>query len=337
MPEVIVRIDCWDDSDAHSIERDIGNEIRELVENLGYTWSEYHDCYIADNEVCYIADEVRHQSECSECDTCGESFLMDDREDEYCSDECIPSSINSYHSERRVIHKCNEEAPWLIGMEVEKEDQDVREDNPEAQEGWILEEDGSLDDDSGFELVSPAYNLSDAETIIRGINSNQDLIDADSSLDCGGHITLSHYGLTGEQTLEKMRSLVPLLMSLYPYRLNNQYCKEATCKSDTLASKDKYRAFRVDDNKVECRLISRVRDCEQLKWRVSLIRYVLQSELSIVDTYKSLRSGKLRELLRERYTSESDIDRVCSRFAHFSIYFHTGKVASKIETFIPKK
>lgn len=337
MPEVIVTIECWDDSDAHSIENSLDREVREIVENLGYTWSEYHDCYILDDEVRHVDDEVRHESEVSECDTCGEEFLTDERENEYCSDECMPSNINSYHSEKRVLHECDDSKPWLIGLEVEKEDQVVREDTPEAEEGWILEEDSSLDDDSGFELVSPAYNLSDAELIVRGINSNQDLIDADSSLDCGGHITLSHYGLSGEQTLEKMRSLVPLLMSLYPYRLNNRYCKEATSKSDTLASKEKYRAFRVDENKVECRLISRVRDCEQLKWRVSFIRYVLQSELSIVDTYKSLRSGKLRELLRERYTSESDIDRVSSRFAHFSIYFHTGKVASKIETFIPKK
>lgn len=338
--EITVTIRAWDSYDTS----DIKDNIERNICSDGYTWSDYHDCWILDNECLEIRGEQRHESECLQCPTCGDMFVEEYGEeccdDTYCCQDCVPEpEINDWHSQKRTIHEANTENPWRIGLEIEKEDIEVKEEiinGLEVCDGWIIERDGSLDEDSGFELISPAFNLSNNK-IFDDIDKYEQLINADSSLDCGGHISISHYGLTGEQTLEKMRSLVPLLMSLYKYRLKNRFCCKGTNKKTIISTKnEKHMSFRTESKvggRVECRIISRVTSVQQLKWRIRLIKYMLESQLSIVDTYKSIKNGKLRDMLLEVYDKDK-VAEVAARYLSFSIYFHNGRVANSIKEFI---
>lgn len=168
----------------------------------------------------------------------------------------------------------------LMGLEVEKVDYRLR-DKGEAwelleQTAWCKEEDGSLGSD-GYELVSPILPLFNRDKINEAISPVREWINGDSNESCGGHITLSKKGVTTENFLESMKQYAPILYGLYPKRLDNRYCR-AKQWSKYFQYPEKYSAFFVKDGmgreggRVEIRLFSRVRNEENLLWRIELLQ-----------------------------------------------------------------
>jgi hypothetical protein len=199
---------------------------------------------------------------------------------------------------------------FTIGIEVEKEDhkalRSVCARDLFAETNWAKERDGSLDDDDGYELVSPTYDLM-SDKLDNDIKNSTDLtnlINAKYSSACGGHIHLGSRSYSGNTFFDKISPWVPLIYSLYVGRIGREYCKVK--KNDGIKnSSDKYQAIRIFDNRIEFRIISAVKDVNTLIWRRDLMRIIVNNldytPMKIVGELLDQKSN-LYAHLRKQYT-----------------------------------
>jgi hypothetical protein len=153
------------------------------------------------------------------------------------------------------------DAKFRFGVEVEKEDESVLDhhdlDDVDSM-GWSREEDGSLDSDSGFELVSPTYDLfGDRFDDDLGIEILADHINADVSTNCGGHMGFSVQGLSGSEVFDRYNGFFPLLLAMYRHRLKGTWSKIRGNKA-LKVGRDKYSAVNVRYDYIEFRVFSAV-------------------------------------------------------------------------------
>ena len=282
---------------------------------VGRNCEEYfYDPY--DNRIS-INDE--YYVNCSTAEECG--FINGRRgwrheDDEY---DCVDDCNASYHELSR-INKFDNSAEFTIGFEIEKEDDDagmIHYEDLYDETKWIKEHDGSLDDDTGYELVSPAFNLYN-DDLEKDINSDERLtrlINADMSTSCGGHINLASKDYTPEQLFEGLSSFFPLLYSLYDGRLDKTYSKAK--KKHKYYDRDKYSALFIKDNVLEFRIFSAVKNVSNLMWRRDLMRIMCNTvNVSELDV--------LRMLLNHK----SDL------YIHLRKVYSQDKLISKIEGFV---
>jgi hypothetical protein len=188
--------------------------------------------------------------------------------------------LKTFHNDSDVV---------LMGLEVEKVDYRYREEGEAWQllteTAWSKEEDGSLGSD-GYELVSPILPLFDSTRIKEAIAPVRNWIEGDSDERCGGHITLSHKEKSTHDFLNSMKQFAPILYALYPKRLDNRYCK-AKSWGYYERNSDKYSAFYPKDTpstiggRVEIRLFARVRNTENLLWRIDLLQLLVNDTSSL--------------------------------------------------------
>jgi hypothetical protein len=213
-----------------------------------------------------------------------------------------------YHSGRfqeKVTFSKNPK--FFIGIEVEKEDEDVKEsilidDFEKLCKGYRKEKDGSLDDCSGFEMITPPYELN-AKKIIETIKQNETLVkhfNANVSKSCGGHINISEDGLTGDEFFEKIKGYTPLFNALYFKRLEGRWCK-AKSNEDLINDKEKYQSIRIHSNRVEFRLISALRNVDQLDWRLRLFELIVKNPTSCPREAFYLIHSKFKKHLKKVY------------------------------------
>lgn len=233
----------------------------------------------ANHDRLTTVDSAQHYC-CADCAT--DDDCERDRNGYWHSDGIIDNELRLYSDKNPRMDSADSMNPYRIGFEVEKEDYECRHNDCRGIQtyaesfDWIAVGDGSLNVSDGFELVSPAYNLSNHDEIVRTLES-YDMLDAGSSSACGGHITISDYRYTGEELLEKIDDAIPLIYSLWPNRAGADYCDRVR-KSGCYNGQDKYKAIHVKENCIEIRLPSRVKTGAQLLWRYQLFAYILQHD-----------------------------------------------------------
>ena len=249
-----------------------------------------------------------------------------------------PDRLMPYNSIQRNMAETTCDHPYLIGFEVEKEDCEYwyRDEptmvNEAVERGWLCVSDGSLDE-YGFELVSPAYNLTDAAGQWGRKQMQHDLkyydhLDAGYSDSCGGHITVSKKGYSGAELVDFFGDFAPLLFALYPSRLRGDYAYGRS-KVDTKSGTDKFRAINCQNNRVEFRIFSAVRTGEQLEWRTRLIReaiLIAENGGSILDELLD-KTSPLAQLLREIVNFFQEM---LDRFMHFRDFWNHGIIDHEI-------
>ena len=235
--------------------------------------------------------------------------------------------IREYHdgSYRTLIF--NDKSKYRIGYEIEKEDETVRnsicidEFEEYTDWKWRKEKDGSLDSESGYELISPTFEF-DVDKIFEHIESNEQLvahINAEHSYSCGGHIHLSEKDLNGSEIFEKVKGYTPLFYALYYGRVNKSYCKGKSNK-DLENENEKYQAIKIHHDRVEFRIISAVPNVETLKWRTKLLMMILQNPTDdIIKAYYNV-DTKFTKLLKQVYSDEK-LAEVKERFIKFTREF----------------
>jgi len=249
------------------------------------------------NDLCEIDGDIYPVGECYYYDD--EWHLDPDSREDYTRD---------YHDNRfqeKVSFTKNPK--FYIGIEIEKEDVDVKEsimihDFEDECPNYRKERDGSLDDYSGFELITPPYELK-PKSIIDAIKSNQILlnhINADISKNCGGHVNLSEEGMTGEELFDKIKGYTPLLNALYYKRIDKSYCKGKS--NDELKSeKAKYQSIRIHSNRVEFRMVSAVKNIDVLEWRLRLFELIVKNPTECpIKAFYNIHS-KFKSHLRKVY------------------------------------
>jgi hypothetical protein len=259
----------------------------------------YNDIYYYDS-----VGEYRHVDDAPDDDD-------DDDDDDY---------VNSYHSGSRAW-RVSKTTPWTMGFEVEKEDKDVRRScySDDLPNNWVKERDGSLSDSSGFELVSPVYNLFDKlhEDDIAASDLLRRHINAQHSSACGGHIHIGSKLYTTEQLFEGISGFLPVLYSLYEKRLEVNYCKAK--KKHEYLNRDKYSAVYVRDTTLEFRIFPAVKSVDNLYWRVELLRIMVRNfGKSELDVLRMLCDRK--SMLHQHISKAVGEDKMLSKVALFVKY-----------------
>ena len=306
----------------------------DLMGNKDYMWTDnavHNDCndeYYCNEDVCesygYYYDsnisEWRHD---------------DDREDDEDDDNYC---VRDYHHFSRVAMYGRDVPKFTVGFEVEKEDRDAKTGN-DAQDiydatKWCHERDGSLDSYSGYELVSPIFDLYDTKTLVDSINHKmiKPLIDAGYSDSCGGHINISSTEYTPDQLGNGFMGFMPLLYSIYENRINRDYSR-AKVKHEYFVNKGKYSSMFIKGNLVELRIFPAVKNTDNLMWRVGLVRIMCEnlyrSELDVLKMILNTRS-RLYKHLALVFDDAKILDKANKFIKHSNIYNGT-----KLE--MPKK
>lgn len=232
-----------------------------------------------------------------------------------------------YHNGSYKTLCFNNKSKFKIGYEIEKEDSSVKEsiDIDDFEENtsflWRKETDSSLDDKSGYELISPTFEF-DIDKIFEHIESNEILvkhINADKSTSCGGHIHLSEEGLTGRELFDKVKGYTPLFYALYYGRINKSHCKGKNNR-DLIKDNVKFQAIKIHDNRIEFRIISAVPNVSTLKWRSKLLMMIIQNPTSdIMKAYYNV-DTKFTKLLKQTY-SDAKLLELKDRFIKYTREF----------------
>ena len=249
---------------------------------------------------------------------------------------------NDYHSGSRDI-RFGDNAKYTIGFEIEKEDEDAVEIGwykLKKRTGWDKERDGSLCSSTGYELVSPAFDLftSDIDDEINADEDLQTLINADYSDACGGHINLGSTKHSTTQLFQLIEGWLPLFYTLYEGRIHGEYC-QAKEKYKYAVDKDKYSAIYVKSSVVEFRIPSAVISVKNLLWRRDLMRIICSSikeenvkgiegtiykGASEIDVLKMLvnPTSELHQHLRKIYSHDRLLNKI-NRFVTFAGDFNS--------------
>lgn len=268
--------------------------------------------------------------------------------------------LASYSSIQENGFETSEDHPFLVGMEIEKEDYSFHSEGDDTDilsdalsRQWLAVSDGSLDECCGFELVSPAFNLTADDGLYGRKALERDLkqwdaINADSSSSCGGHITVSCKGLTGPQLAARLEPLFPVLFALYPSRVAGEYASAVRGENATLMGR-KMRAVNTLENRVEFRLFSAVETGRQQLKRIDVLRQALlciigdngllseqeaRDELSgSIANRDSALWLSIMELVCDTKGSASDASRL-DRIAGFQGWYATGNSNDTIRRYL---
>jgi hypothetical protein len=288
--------------------------------DLIYYDCEYYDECAADRHgIVYIEDEGEygHQDDAywNEDDGCYYSYSK-------------TRYVRDYHSGSYKELNFNNFSDYKIGFEIEKEDEMVKESicindfEENTDYKWRKERDGSLDNDSGFELISPTFEF-DIDKIFEHIEDHDDLvrhINADYGKNCGGHIHLSHINLEGKEMFDLVCGYTPLLYSLYHGRVDKNYSKGKSNK-DLIDENEKYQAIKIWGNRVEFRIISAVPNVQTLKWRARLIDLITKYPTNDVRKAYYYIDTKFKPLLSEVYSTDDKMSLLVNRIKANTLKF----------------
>lgn len=230
-----------------------------------------------------------------------------------------------YHNLPREFMCDVNNTKFTIGLEIEKEDQEARDDVGYKKlfdrTKWCKERDGSLDSDTGFELISPVYDLMSNRMDQDVMNDDElkQLCDASYSNRCGGHINIGSNVYSPIQLLWGIKGFLPLLYSIWSIRLDNHYSR-ALKTQEYGGSKN---AIKVKANVVEIRLATAVKSVKNMFWRRDLVRIMMnninKSEQEVLRMMLNPRSI-LHKHLRKVYNSERFMQK-CNDFVKFTDTF----------------
>jgi hypothetical protein len=280
---------------------------------------DYYDDYAIDrHEIVWCEDIDEYRRSDDACwDEDGERWVSELREE----------FVRGYHNGSYQSIDFTNKPKYRIGYEIEKEDENVRnsiyiEDfESKTNYRWRKERDGSLNDEAGYELISPTFEFN-IDKIFEHIESNPQLlahINAGISHSCGGHIHLSETGLTGNELFDKIKGYTPLFYALYYGRVNKTYAKGKSNR-DLENENEKYQAIKIHHDRVEFRIISAVPNVKTLKWRSKLLMMILQNPTNdIIKAYYNV-DTKFTKLLKQTYSDEKLIE-LKDRFVKFTKEF----------------
>jgi len=317
-------VDCEDDYVYYGVINDRGHE--------GYFYhEEYAYCEDVNGGTYYVSGEVAEDNGCR----------WSSRHERWVAGNDNENNAD-YQSQQRVF-RFTQDTVFGIGFEIEKEDDDEVENKWYPlydATGWAKENDSSLDCESGYELVSPAFDLFDnrIDKDIENSRTLQGLINANYGTACGGHLTFSSCEYTANELLEGVAGFIPLLYAMYNGRLNNGYCEpKQKWVYHRGSGRDavNIRGNRMVDNTggkmfgaIEFRLFSAVRSVSNLKWRRDLMRIIAKNiNKSEQDVLRMLCNPK--SLLFKHLIKVYSVDRIVDKirmFVEFSKQYNFRKI-----------
>ena len=271
------------------------------------------------------------------------SYCQNDDDDYDDDDDCYNEE---YQDMKRVFRFDLQKKPkFSIGFEIEKEDEDayrcVKAHALYSKTEWIKENDGSLCDETGYELVSPAFDLfsSHIDDEIEASRTLQQLINADSSRKCGGHINIASSEYNSNQLLEGLSAFLPLLYAMYENRIEEYYAK-AHSKHKYHEMQTKQSAVYVKHHVLEFRIFPAVKSVRNLLWRRDLMRIMCSNiNSSEIDVVKMIANPKckLHIHMRKIFTIDAMVKKI-ELFVKYSKMYNDKNIEqmSKVKSAIKK-
>jgi hypothetical protein len=253
----------------------------------------------------------------------GENIFWSDRNEEYrLEEDTRQGQTHQYHSGfRRDFTSAG--TVYTIGFEVEKEDDDPLDTwdlDAVDETGWCRESDGSLCEETGFELVSPIFDLHDTvlDAALEG-RILRDHINADYGSSCGGHINVGKRGVSGDEFFDSIQAFVPLFLTIWRHRITNQY-SQIQRKPDNYKRAGKYSAINIQSRYIEFRLPPAFKSVTNLLWRRDLMRIMCDNEnikpLQLITMMLNPKSA-LGIHLRKVYSNDQVL-KIVSLYAQFA-------------------
>ena len=235
-------------------------------------------------------------------------------------------------------------AKYGIGFEVEKE----RFSRSVVREYPLLcgfERDGSC----GWEAVTNILPLLPAcnwRTKIYDLMHQAERVIDDqwsrSTLNCGGHVSVSVEGMSGDELMMRMRPLSGIILALYRGRLltaerymahnwnmlPRQYSDKMIGYNGHNGAAGKYSLANPRSESLEYRLPSRITSVRSMRLRYELM-YVLVDGAVKVQTEAQVRR-RYTPIIRAMYDDVAKADRVIELSKHFDKFIMTGKVNAKV-------
>lgn len=253
----------------------------------------------------------------------GENIFWSERNEEYRLEEDRNANrMHVYHSGFRRDFT-SRDTTYTIGFEVEKEDDDPLDTwdlDAVDETGWCRESDGSLCEETGFELVSPIFDLHDTvlDAALEG-RILRDHINADYGSSCGGHINVGKRGVSGDEFFDSIQAFVPLFLTIWRHRITNQY-SQIQRKPDNYKRAGKYSAINIQSRYIEFRLPPAFKSVTNLLWRRDLMRIMCDNEnikpLQLITMMLNPKSA-LGIHLRKVYSNDQVL-KIVSLYAQFA-------------------
>lgn len=328
------------------IETEEGQTFHRGVDSDLFGWDEWDEVYrLSDNLV--EAYGRRGREIMTDADNClyiaGEYFVNDDEclrendiieteegdrmrsDDAYYwdSDECYHSTpepradLWGYHDGPGAAFYVNEDpAPGFqkfgFGIEIEKSERpdfDFNKNKFYTESGACLERDSSVP--SGFELVSPTYNLFSKVTDER-IKSLERFANVRGVDGAGGHIGFSREGVNDVDLLHQISGFLPLIYAMHFKRVSNSYCR-ALSVDGLIEAGGKYQSVRLRGSYIELRIFGPVRTFAAVLFRLELFRCIalnLGASFREVLDMATTKNTRLNTLLLRVYDTPAKFRRL---------------------------
>jgi hypothetical protein len=162
-----------------------------------------------------------------------------------------------------------------------------------------------------------------------------------SNIDCGGHINLAVKGMSGSELADALGPFSGIIYALYRFRLKRRWCQANIfmnadeCDWVGLSDHEKYQVCRIDSNRVEFRLPSRIKSVTDLNLRYRLMYEIVNFAINKPNgTHRGLLS-KLKPILMMMYNNNTDkVAEVMELSKHFRKMLITRKINHAVQPFV---
>lgn len=271
-----------------------------IIELFNGDFEQKENCYFIESEQAYyLKKDCYYWFSTGQWETTEEHINTADLLNGYSPSRSL-FEYHSGHAGKSFINEDHEPAlgaKFGIGFEIEKNampDFAFNKSGLYEKTGAAIEQDCSVS--SGFELVTPTYNLMSRKTDCR-LKQLAAFCDVQNVAGAGGHIGFSMEGKRDVELLDLCAGWLPLIYSMHKARLTNSYCSGQ--KIEQLKnSGEKYQSISLRGRYIEFRIIGAVRSYENLKFRLELFRIMAKNLGKSFTQVLSMAINKRSELYK---------------------------------------
>ena len=160
-----------------------------------------------------------------------------------------------------------------------------------------------------------------------------------SNQSCGGHITLSCVGMSGQDLADKLRPYSGIIYALWRFRLRNSYCYGNLMMNTSEYSRDwvghtsssKYHVCKIMDDRIEFRLPTRVESVRSINLRYRLMYELMNYAINKPNgTYAGF-IKKIKSILLYMYDgNEAKVDEIINLSKSFRKMLMSGKINAEV-------
>ena len=151
---------------------------------------------------------------------------------------------------------------------------------------------------------------------------------------CGGHVTLSCEGMTGEELFNATRENLAIVFALFRKRLSNNYCS-SNSRMEANFRGTRYVAVQQKANVIEVRLVSRFQSVKQMMRRYELFYTIMDFSINNPNGSHASLLKKVKPIIKSMYNGdEAKTDEIIEIAKHFNKYIKTGRINRGVINFV---